>query len=376
MKNKQFNILWLLLEIVCVSLTIVFAILPMVNWLKIVLIILMLIASISVCVVAYKKALELIKQKNDELKRIVEENKQWTILDVYAFLGIQPQYKSNGELKDIFELLGIEKEYDEEGNRILTIYEKLGINPLFSKEGVEIPYVLRIKNRVNAFARAAQTAPLIYVPQSMRMIGQKPAIKNPDATKQEAPIAIQVKKETTVQKPKTAKPTPVNYGPNRGSIKANTGNASYAKTKTIGSSSIIFSATKPEKTNPGSTNQKPEPVITPEIKRPQPVQHKPQENHADNKPKLNNNQPNKNENKPQNGFADNYVIIPINTTNISNISEYTSNYKYTSSTTEIESKDYGMIVAGKNEKQLNKNNVIGAVVVDYNSENNSGRAND
>ena len=238
MKNKQYSILWLFSEIACVALMLTFAILPMVTWLKIALTVLMMIASISIAVVGHQKALELIKQKNDELKKLIDENKQWTILDIYAFLGIQPQYKSNGELKDIFELLGIEREYDEEGNRIPTIYERLGINPLFNKEGVELPYVLRIKNRVNAFARAAQTAPLIYVPQSMRMTGQKPIIKDSNAAKQEKPIVIQIKKETKTTKPAAKKPAAkkpnFNYGKNPIQVKSDTAVNKYSNTKASG----------------------------------------------------------------------------------------------------------------------------------------------
>ena len=87
-------------------------------------------------------------------------------LDVFAILGIPPQYNKDGSLKTVYQMVGIKPQYNKEGKRVLTIYEKLGINPLFRADGTEVPYVLRIKNRARAFAKPlAAPIDLFYKPR-------------------------------------------------------------------------------------------------------------------------------------------------------------------------------------------------------------------
>ncbi len=107
----------------------------------------------------YTKLLNLIKERKS--KASVP-----TLLDIYAILGIPPQYNSDGSLKSVYQLLGINPQYAEDGSRILTIYELLGINPLFKQDGTEIPTILRVKNRVNSIVKLAESPiPLYFKPR-------------------------------------------------------------------------------------------------------------------------------------------------------------------------------------------------------------------
>jgi len=78
------------------------------------------------------------------------------IIDLYNRAGIPVIYDEEGKIKNIFELLGLKVLYDENGNRIATIYEQLGIVPRFKKDGKEVPTFLVIKNRVNGLIKPAK----------------------------------------------------------------------------------------------------------------------------------------------------------------------------------------------------------------------------
>ena len=140
-----------------------------------------------------------------------------TLLDMYAILKIPPQYNADGSLKDMFELLGIEPKFDKDGNRIATIYEQLGINPHFNSNGQEIPFVLRIKNRVNSIITLkAAPPPLIYITREQKISGMRPVLPVPILTEQ-TQVQPQFKKSQIVKvetnnKPKNKKPASVNYG--------------------------------------------------------------------------------------------------------------------------------------------------------------------
>ena len=66
---------------------------------------------------------------------------------IYKELGIPVKYDADGRVLTIYELLGIVPIYDKNGKRVKTIYEELSINPSFNEEGVEIPTVVILKNR-------------------------------------------------------------------------------------------------------------------------------------------------------------------------------------------------------------------------------------
>ena len=176
-------------------------------WLKIVI-----CASIVAlnCLFVYLSYRNFKRQQNIlqiELKKAEEKNKKnMSLLDAYGILGLSPQYNSDGSIKDIFDLLKIRPEYDDKGNRVLTIYELLGINPRFTSLGVEIPYVFRIKNRINALVRAKEGAvPLMYVPRRARASGVGPHMPvvlpaTPKLSKAPAPIVIKPKPKNSAAK--------------------------------------------------------------------------------------------------------------------------------------------------------------------------------
>ena len=74
------------------------------------------------------------------------------IINFYEKCGITEEtYLSKDGALDLFTLLKIEPEFDEDGNRVLTPYEQLEMIPKF-EGGEEVPLVFAIKNRVKKVA--------------------------------------------------------------------------------------------------------------------------------------------------------------------------------------------------------------------------------
>lgn len=177
MKNnnrKKSAITCIIIQTILTTLIVCITFVPLYDWLKILLLATITISNLMLAIHVYKLCRLYQKELEEELKKLEEKKKQKnTLLDIYAILGISPQYKSDGTLKNIFELLKIEPQYNEDGSRILTVYELLGINPKFSQLGYEIPYVFRIKNRINSLIKATATLPLYYVPRRDLYSGKK-----------------------------------------------------------------------------------------------------------------------------------------------------------------------------------------------------------
>ena len=70
-------------------------------------------------------------------------------------------FEFDGTVYELYLLLGIEPKYDKSGNRIKTINELLGVKPLFTMEGYEVPRVLVVKNRIKK-ARILHSNRLVY----------------------------------------------------------------------------------------------------------------------------------------------------------------------------------------------------------------------
>ena len=71
------------------------------------------------------------------------------IINFYESCGItEDMYLSRNGVLDLFSLLGISPEYDENGNRLPTVYEQISIAPIF-REGKEVPIVFAIKHKVD-----------------------------------------------------------------------------------------------------------------------------------------------------------------------------------------------------------------------------------
>jgi len=70
-------------------------------------------------------------------------------------------FEFDGTVYELYLLLGIEPKYDKAGNRIKTINELLGVKPLFTRDGFEVPRVLVIKNKIKN-ARVLHSNRLVY----------------------------------------------------------------------------------------------------------------------------------------------------------------------------------------------------------------------
>ena len=71
------------------------------------------------------------------------------IINFYQMCGItEDMYLSRTGVKDLFSLIGISPEFDEQGDRVPTVYEQLQIAPVFREEK-EVPIVFAIKHKVS-----------------------------------------------------------------------------------------------------------------------------------------------------------------------------------------------------------------------------------
>lgn len=155
MKKKR-NILWVLISCfgaLAVFATVLFAVAVFELWLFLSLLGVSLVG-IGVCAFLLCRVL-----KKMELAKIATVKANVSsgnyMLDVYNLLGVAPQYNKDGTLKNIYEILQIKPVYDEQGNRVYTAYELLGIVPLIGADGKEIPQVFAIKNRVGRIAKVS-----------------------------------------------------------------------------------------------------------------------------------------------------------------------------------------------------------------------------
>lgn len=85
-------------------------------------------------------------------KRIEKEERERKLKELYELLGIEIVYNEDGSIKDLYQLLGIKKEQNN-GVRVLTSYELLGVLPRFNELGIEIPNIVIIKNRINRLVK-------------------------------------------------------------------------------------------------------------------------------------------------------------------------------------------------------------------------------
>ncbi len=71
------------------------------------------------------------------------------IINFYKMCGIsEDMYLSRNGVLDLFSLIGISPEFDEQGNRLPTVYEQLEIAPVF-RDGKEVPIVFAIKHKIS-----------------------------------------------------------------------------------------------------------------------------------------------------------------------------------------------------------------------------------
>lgn len=176
--TKKVSFKWQI-GICCIIATIVFAILFLLYFNSVIsivplimilsLLILLLLSSISIILILRKaQQIKIIQKKRLE---IAERNKK--LKEIYGILGLEIQYDENGSVKDIFSLLHLKPKFDKNGKRVLTPYELLKINPRFDENGNEIPSVFIIKNRINKVTRRIAEAPSFKFKPKIKEV-QKP----------------------------------------------------------------------------------------------------------------------------------------------------------------------------------------------------------
>lgn len=91
------------------------------------------------------------------------------LIELYKKIGLNdPKFFSGKSVVNLFRILQAEPEIKEDGTRLLTPYEVLGVLPKF-ENGVEKPIVFAIKNRVSRIGK--------YEGQITNFVYKKPKIK-------------------------------------------------------------------------------------------------------------------------------------------------------------------------------------------------------
>lgn len=95
------------------------------------------------------------------------------IINFYKLCGIsEDMYLSQDGVKDLFSLLGIVPEYDEDGNRLPTVYEQLSIAPKF-RDGKEVPIVFSIKHKASKIGKSPKIDST-----SFKYVGEKESVND------------------------------------------------------------------------------------------------------------------------------------------------------------------------------------------------------
>lgn len=177
-------------------------ILPLVAFLVLLLVILLLLSGYIVGVkIAQVRAMKIAAKKEQDLKDYREKKMK----ELYELLGVELVYNEDGTIKDIFELIGIPKRFDKDGKRIKTIYEELKINPRITPDGVELPNVFIIKNRVKKVARGI-AEPLVLTAKPIEKKEGTPGEENKSAGADAKPAGGKDAKTAGGKDAKAAKP--------------------------------------------------------------------------------------------------------------------------------------------------------------------------
>ena len=110
-----------------------------------------LVASAVLCVYFQYLELLIIKQDKELADQIfyakkLLELRECAKLRFYQSRGLTPQYNEDGTIMDPDKFIGILTKLDEEGKLEKSIYEMLGIEPVFDKNGKEVPAILVLKH--------------------------------------------------------------------------------------------------------------------------------------------------------------------------------------------------------------------------------------
>ena len=100
------------------------------------------------------------------------------IINFYKMCGIpEDMYLSSDGVLDLFALLGIKPEFDEDGRRLLTPYEYLEIPPKFDN-GREVPIIFAIKHHVSKIHKFEDKKPTTYTYVSPKELSDDKIILN------------------------------------------------------------------------------------------------------------------------------------------------------------------------------------------------------
>lgn len=102
-------------------------------------------------IIAKDSKIERLYLKQVKAAKALMDRRNDILMGFYKRYNIPPQYDKNGNLRDLDSLLGLVQEYDQNGKLLPTIYDILGIQPIFDKSGKEVPIVLVIKHVIDKF---------------------------------------------------------------------------------------------------------------------------------------------------------------------------------------------------------------------------------
>lgn len=159
--------------------------------------------SIALCV--YFQYLKLIIMKEDKAfaeqifyaKKLLEL-RELAKLRFYKSRGLEPRYNEDGTVMDPDTFIGILTKLDENGQLQKSIYEILGIEPVFDKNGKEIPVIVVLKHLMKK-PRTSNFNEIKGLSKKMVLKGTQKAEKQEDKSKEK-------KKEQAKPAPSASKP--------------------------------------------------------------------------------------------------------------------------------------------------------------------------
>ena len=150
--------------------------------------------AISAVLCAYFQYLQLLIMKQDEefadqifyAKKLLQL-REMAKLRFYKSRGLEPKYNEDGTIMEPDKFIGILTKLDEEGHLEKSIYEILGIEPVFDKSGKEVPAIIVLKHLMKK-PRTSNIEGIKGITKKMVAKGTGEATKNTDKNKDEKKV--------------------------------------------------------------------------------------------------------------------------------------------------------------------------------------------
>ncbi len=171
--------------------------------------------ALSVALCVYFQYLQIIIAKEDKefaqqifyAKKLLEL-RELAKLRFYKSRGLEPMYNEDGTVMDPDTFIGILTKLDENGNLVKSIYEILGIEPVFDKDGNEVPVIVVLKHLMKK-PRTSKFSDIKGLSKKMVLKGTEKSVSKDDKASEKK--KAQAKAPQTASKVKFKKDVPAVY---------------------------------------------------------------------------------------------------------------------------------------------------------------------